>query len=342
MKLSDFDYYLPQELIAQEPPGKRENSRLLIFKDNMYYHKTFNDCIDYLNKGDVLVLNNSRVIPAKLYGEKIPSGGKIELLLIEELEKGIWRCLAKPSKRLKAGNRVVFARGLLEGEITGRESNGARIISFKDPSYYEKLLQIGEMPLPPYIKKPLTDRERYQTIYSKIPGSIAAPTAGLHFTEELLNRLKEKGIIVIKITLHVGLGTFRPVKTDEIEDHKMEKEQAVIKKEEVEKINSAKEKGGKIIAVGTTSVRTLETAAGKNGDFKKIGEISKKTDLFIYPGYKFNIVDGIITNFHLPKSTLFILVSAFIGIEKTHSLYQEAIKERYRFYSFGDASMIFK
>ncbi len=339
MKLSEFDYYLPQELIAQEPLQKREHSRLLLFKDNKFSHKTFTDCIDYLNKGDLLVLNNTRVIPARLFGEKVPTGGKIEILLIEEVEKGTWKCLANPSRRIKSGHKILFSGGILEGEVIGRENNGTRIISFSDPSYYEKLLQIGHMPLPPYIKKHLENGERYQTIYSKVPGSIAAPTAGLHFTEELLKKIEEKGVTVIKITLHVGLGTFRPVKTEEIEAHKMEKELAIITKDHIEKINSTREKGGKIIAVGTTSVRTLESAAGEDG---KINEMNRKTDLFIYPGYRFKIVDGIITNFHLPKSTLFMLVCAFIGTEHTHALYKEAIKEHYRFYSFGDASMLLK
>ncbi|HPZ07986.1 MAG TPA: tRNA preQ1(34) S-adenosylmethionine ribosyltransferase-isomerase QueA [Candidatus Eremiobacteraeota bacterium] len=338
MKLSDFDYYLPRKLIAQTPASKRENSRLLIFKEDKIYHQTFNKCINYINEGDVLVINDTRVFPARLYGEKIPTGGKVELLLVEEINKGFWKCLAKPSRRLKPGNNIIFSN-CLKARVTGRENNGTRIISFTDPSYKEKIFEIGEIPLPPYIKTPLKEKERYQTIYSKEIGSIAAPTAGLHFTETLLENLQKKGVIIAKITLHVGLGTFRPVKTDEIELHKMEKEYMEITEETIEKINNARTRGGKIIAVGTTSVRTLETSSDERGILRAGNQ---KTNLFIYPGYKFKLVNGIITNFHLPKSTLFMLVCAFIGIERVQALYQEAIRLKYRFYSFGDACLFFK
>lgn len=339
MNIENFDYNLPEELIAQEPLLNREDSRLLIFHNNEIFHGNFKNVIDYMNEGDVLVLNDSRVIPAKIYGEKKGTGGKIELLLMKELEEGTWKCLAKPSRRIKPGNVLTFGKDLMEAKVTGRENDGSRILTFLPPYSRENLFQLGEMPLPPYIKKPLEDRERYQTVYSRERGSIAAPTAGLHFTEELMEKIRDKGVIIAKVTLHVGLGTFRPVKTEEIEDHKMEEEYFHITEETAKIINEAKERGSRIIAVGTTSTRTLESAATEDG---KIRPLSQKTGKFIYPGYRFKIIDGLITNFHLPKSTLFMLVSAFIGLKNAHMVYEEAIKLKYRFYSLGDACFFTK
>ena len=339
MNINDFNYKLPQNLIAQEPPAKREEARLIVSSGDMIFHKTFNNCIDYINEGDLLVLNNTRVIPARLYGKKIPTGAKIELLLLEEIENKTWRCMTKPAKRLKTGDKLLLKDSLMEGTITGKEEGGIRLIKFQEKNYWEKILKTGEVPLPPYIKKNLDDKERYQTIYSRISGSVAAPTAGLHFTESLLKKLREKGVTIAKLTLHVGPGTFRPVQCEKIEEHKMHKEFAFITEEEAEKINYIRSRGGKIIAVGTTSVRTLETGADEKGIIRPI---KQKTDKFIYPGYKFKAVDAIITNFHLPKSTLFMLVCAFTGIKKAHEIYQKAIEQKYRFYSFGDACFLLK
>lgn len=339
MKLTEFDYYLPPELIAQEPLEKRENSKLLVYKNNFFYHKSFNNIIDYLNKGDILVINNTKVIPAKLCGKKIPTGAKVEILLIKERKEKIWTCLVKPSRRIKTGTLLEFGDGLLTATVTGREPDGTRLITFNECDFKKILYKIGLAPLPPYIKKPLDDRNRYQTIYSKINGSIAAPTAGLHFTEDLLKKLENKGIIIANLTLHVGPGTFRPVKVENIEEHFMDEEFVHIEESEAEKINKKKLSGGKVIAVGTTSVRSLESAADEYG---LVNSFKGNTDKFIYPGYKFRVIDGLITNFHLPKSTLFILVSAFIGIETTHKLYKKAIEMNYRFYSFGDACLLIK
>ncbi|MBN1034776.1 tRNA preQ1(34) S-adenosylmethionine ribosyltransferase-isomerase QueA [Clostridium botulinum] len=340
MNVKDFDFYLPEELIAQHPLEKRDTSRLMVLdkETGEISHKNFYDIIDYLNEGDTLVLNNTRVMPARLIGEKEGTGGKIEFLLLKRVDKDRWECLAKPGKSARVGRRFTFGDGKLKAEVVEVKENGNRIVEFYYEGIFEEVLDsLGEMPLPPYIHERLEDRERYQTVYSKENGSSAAPTAGLHFTEELLHKIKEKGINIAYVTLHVGLGTFRPVKVETIEDHEMHSEYYHLSKEDAEVINETKKRGNRVISVGTTSTRTLETIADEDGNVK---ETSGWTNIFIYPGYKFKVVDRLITNFHLPESTLIMLVSTLAGKEHVMNAYEEAVKERYRFFSFGDAMFI--
>ncbi|MBY6917193.1 tRNA preQ1(34) S-adenosylmethionine ribosyltransferase-isomerase QueA [Clostridium botulinum] len=340
MNVKDFDFYLPEELIAQHPLEKRDTSRLMVLdkETGEISHKNFYDIIDYLNEGDTLVLNNTRVMPARLIGEKEGTGGKIEFLLLKRVDKDRWECLAKPGKSARVGRRFTFGDGKLKAEVVEVKENGNRIVEFYYEGIFEEVLDsLGEMPLPPYIHERLEDRERYQTVYSKENGSAAAPTAGLHFTEELLHKIKEKGINISYVTLHVGLGTFRPVKVETIEDHEMHSEYYHLSKEDAEVINETKKRGNRVISVGTTSTRTLETIADEDGNVK---ETSGWTNIFIYPGYKFKVVDRLITNFHLPESTLIMLVSTLAGKEHVMNAYEEAVKERYRFFSFGDAMFI--
>lgn len=340
MKVSDFDFYLPEELIAQHPLEKRDTSRLMVLdkKTGEIEHKIFKDIIDYLNEGDTLVLNNTRVMPARLIGEKENTGGKIEFLLLKRLEGDKWECLAKPGKTAKPGRRFTFGDGKLKCEVLEVLETGNRVIEFEYDGIFEEVLDsLGEMPLPPYIHERLEDSERYQTVYSKEKGSAAAPTAGLHFTEELLEQIKEKGVNIAYVTLHVGLGTFRPVKAETIDEHVMHSEFYQVSEETARIVNETKDRGGKIISVGTTSTRTLETIGDENG---RIKECSGWTNIFIYPGYKFKVVDNLITNFHLPESTLIMLVSTLAGKNHVLNAYNEAVKERYRFFSFGDAMFI--
>ncbi len=340
MNVKDFDFYLPEELIAQHPLEKRDTSRLMVLdkETGEISHKNFYDIIDYLNEGDTLVLNNTRVMPARLIGEKEGTGGKIEFLLLKRVDKDRWECLAKPGKSARVGRRFTFGDGKLKAEVVEVKENGNRIVEFYYEGIFEEVLDsLGEMPLPPYIHERLEDRERYQTVYSKENGSAAAPTAGLHFTEELLHKIKEKGINIAYVTLHVGLGTFRPVKVETIEDHEMHSEYYHLSKEDAEVINETKKRGNRVISVGTTSTRTLETIADEDGNVK---ETSGWTNIFIYPGYKFKVVDRLITNFHLPESTLIMLVSTLAGKEHVMNAYEKAVKERYRFFSFGDAMFI--
>lgn len=340
MKTSDFDFYLPEELIAQYPLEKRDYSRLMVLDKatGEIEHKHFYDVIDYLNKGDTLVLNNTRVMPARLIGEKAISGGKIEFLLLKRIEGDKWECLAKPGKRAKIGTEFTFGEGKLKCKVVDIVEEGNRIIEFSYDGIFEQVLDdLGEMPLPPYITEKLEDRERYQTVYSKEQGSAAAPTAGLHFTKELLEKVKEKGVNIAYVTLHVGLGTFRPVNVDDVNEHVMHSEFYHLEEEDAKIINETKKRGNKIISVGTTSTRTLETIGDENGFVKPQ---SGWTNIFIYPGYKFKVVDKLITNFHLPESTLIMLVSALAGKEKVMNAYNEAVKEKYRFFSFGDSMII--
>lgn len=340
MKVSDFDFYLPEELIAQHPLEKRDASRLMVLdkKTGSIEHKSFHDVIDYLNEGDTLVLNNTRVMPARLIGEKENTGGKIEFLLLKRIEGDKWECLAKPGKRAKIGQKFTFGEGKLKCQVVDIVEEGNRVIEFSYDGIFEQVLdELGEMPLPPYITERLEDRERYQTVYSKEKGSAAAPTAGLHFTEELLKEIKAKGINIAYLTLHVGLGTFRPVKVDDINEHIMHSEFYHLDKENADIINETKKRGNKVIAVGTTSTRTLETIGDENGFVR---EQSGWTDIFLYPGYKYKVIDELITNFHLPESTLIMLVSALAGKENVMNAYNEAVKERYRFFSFGDSMII--
>ena len=340
MKTSDFDFYLPGELIAQHPLEKRDYSRLMVLDKatGEIEHKHFYDVLDYLNEGDTLVLNNTRVMPARLIGEKVESGGKIEFLLLKRIEGDKWECLAKPGKRAKIGTEFTFGSGKLKCKVVDIVEEGNRIIEFSYDGIFEQVLdELGEMPLPPYITERLDDRERYQTVYSKEQGSAAAPTAGLHFTKELLEKVKEKGVNIAYVTLHVGLGTFRPVKVDDVNEHVMHSEFYQLDEENANIINETKKRGNKIISVGTTSTRTLETIGDENGFVKAQ---SGWTNIFIYPGYKFKVVDNLITNFHLPESTLIMLVSALAGKEKVMNAYNEAVKERYRFFSFGDSMII--
>ena len=341
MTTKDFFYELPPELIAQTPLADRTASRLMMLnkQTGSITHKHFYDIVDNLQSGDCLVMNNTRVIPARLYGTKEGSGGKIEFLLLKRLELDKWEVILKPGKKAKVGSRFEFGGGLLKAEVLEIIEDGNRIVQFEYDGVWEELLdKLGEMPLPPYIKEKLTDRERYQTVYSKIEGSAAAPTAGLHFTKELLNKIEAKGITLAYLTLHVGLGTFRPVSVDNVEDHLMHSEYYQIDKETADKINNARKNGGRIIAVGTTSVRTLETVADQDGTVKPA---SGNTSIFIYPGYKFKSIDGLITNFHLPESTLLMLVSALAGKENIMNAYKCAVCEKYRFFSFGDAMFIY-
>ncbi|AGK97186.1 tRNA preQ1(34) S-adenosylmethionine ribosyltransferase-isomerase QueA [Clostridium pasteurianum] len=340
MQLKDFDFYLPEELIAQHPAEKRDECRLMVLsKDKGHIeNKVFKDIIDYLNPGDCLVLNDTRVIPARLIGNKESSGGKIELLLLKRVNKDSWETLVKPGKKAKVGAKFEFGDGLLTAEVKSIAEEGNRIIEFQYDGIFEEILdKLGQMPLPPYITEKLEDKEQYQTVYSKNEGSAAAPTAGLHFTEELLDKIREKGIKTVFLTLHVGLGTFRPVKVENIEQHHMHSEFYILSKESADIINDVKDKGGRVISVGTTSTRTLETIGDENG---RVKESTGWTDIFIYPGYKYKVVDGLITNFHLPESTLIMLVSALSNREIIMNAYETAVKERYRFFSFGDAMFI--
>ena len=340
MKTSDFYFDLPDELIAQVPILDRSSSKLMVLdkETGEIDHKIFKDVIDYLNPGDCLVLNDTRVIPARLIGEKVDTGGKIEFLLLKRHEDDTWESLVKPGKRAKIGTKFSFGNGKLIGEVVGMGPEGSRIIKFHYEGIFEEVLdELGNMPLPPYITERLEERERYQTVYSKHNGSAAAPTAGLHFTDELLNQIKEKGVEIAFVTLHVGLGTFRPVKVDDVLEHEMHSEYYMVTKEAADKINKAKENGKNVICVGTTSSRTVESAAG---DDNRIKESSGWTNIFIYPGYKFKVVDKLITNFHLPESTLIMLVSALAGKENVLNAYNVAVAEKYRFFSFGDAMII--
>lgn len=340
MKVSDFDFYLPEELIAQHPLEKRDASRLMVLdkKTGNIEHRSFHDVIDYLNKGDTLVLNNTRVMPARLIGEKEETGGKIEFLLLKRIEGDKWECLAKPGKRAKIGQSFTFGEGKLKCKVVDIVEEGNRIIEFSYEGIFEQVLdELGEMPLPPYITEKLEDKERYQTVYSKEKGSAAAPTAGLHFTDELLKEIRLKGVNIAYLTLHVGLGTFRPVKVDDIDEHIMHSEYYHLDKENAELINETKKRGNRVIAVGTTSTRTLETIGDENGFVR---EQSGWTDIFIYPGYKYRVIDELITNFHLPESTLIMLVSALAGKENVMNAYNTAVKEKYRFFSFGDSMII--
>ena len=340
MNVKDFNFYLPEELIAQHPLEQRDSSRLMILdkETGEINHKRFHDIIGYLNEGDTLVLNNTRVMPARLIGEKEGTHGKIEFLLLKRIEKDKWECLAKPGKSARVGRKFTFGEGKLKAEVIEVKEDGNRIVEFFYDGIFEEVLDaLGEMPLPPYIHERLEDRERYQTVYSKENGSAAAPTAGLHFTKELLAEIKDKGINIVYLTLHVGLGTFRPVKVDSIEEHEMHSEFYMLSKESADIINETKKRGNAVISVGTTSTRTLETIGDNNGFVK---EQSGWTNIFIYPGYKFKVVDNLITNFHLPQSTLIMLVSTLAGRDNVMKAYKEAVNEKYRFFSFGDAMFI--
>lgn len=340
MKTSDFYFDLPQELIAQDPLEDRSSSRLLVLdrESGKTQHRVFRDIIEYLNPGDCLVVNNTKVIPARLYGSKIGTDAKIEVLLLKRRENNVWETLVKPGKKCRVGARISFGEGLLIGEVIDVVDEGNRLIRFEYEGIFEEILdKLGQMPLPPYIHHQLKDKNRYQTVYAKHDGSAAAPTAGLHFTPELLEEIKKKGVHIAHVTLHVGLGTFRPVKVEDVTDHHMHSEFYIVEPEQAELINRVKKEGGKIVAVGTTSCRTLESATDENG-ILKAG--SGWTDIFIYPGYSFKMIDRLITNFHLPESTLMMLVSALAGKDKIMAAYEEAVKERYRFFSFGDAMFI--
>ena len=339
MKVSEFNYELPEELIAQTPIKKRDESRLMVLnkQEQTIEHKTFKDIIEYLEPGDVLVRNNTKVIPARLYGKK-ETGANVEFLLLNNIERDIWECIVRPGNKLHVGTKVIFGEGVLKADILEIMPGGTRKVEFHYEGIFNEILdQIGLMPLPPYIHEELKQKERYQTVYAKYNGSAAAPTAGLHFTEELLKKLQEKGIVIANVTLHVGIGTFRPVKEETVEAHEMHSEHYYIKQEDADKINQAKKNGKRVIAVGTTSCRVLETVADEKG---YIQAIEGDTQIFIYPGYRFKILDGLITNFHLPQSTLLMLVSALAGKHYIMKAYQEAVKEKYRFFSFGDAMFI--
>ena len=340
MKTSDFYYDLPKELIAQDPLEDRSSSRLLhlSMKDGSIEHRHFTDILEYLHEGDCLVVNDTRVIPARLYGHKEETGALIEILLLKRKENDVWECLVKPGKKARPGAKLTFGDGILRGEILDIVDEGNRLIQFHYEGIFEEILdQLGEMPLPPYITHKLQDKNRYQTVYAKHDGSAAAPTAGLHFTEELLKKVREKGVNIAHVTLHVGLGTFRPVKVDDVEQHHMHSEFYVVEEDQARLINDTKRNGGRVISVGTTSCRTLESATGEDG-ILRAG--SGWTDIFIYPGYRFKMIDGLITNFHLPESTLMMLVSALAGKDRIMAAYKEAVREKYRFFSFGDAMII--
>ena len=344
LRRSDYYYDLPKELIAQDPLEDRSSSRLLVVdrETGARTHKIFKDIIEYINPGDCLVLNNTKVIPARLLGQREKTGGAVELLLLKRLSGTDWETLVRPGKSCKPGQRLVFGDGLLKAEILDVIEGGNRIVRFEFDGIFEEVLdKLGEMPLPPYITHKLADPTRYNTVYAKFDGSAAAPTAGLHFTPELLKKLEEKGVKLAYVTLHVGLGTFRPVKEDVITDHKMHTESYEVTLETAKVINDTKAAGGRVICVGTTSCRTVESSAVKNpdGDGYIVKPGSGDTDIFIYPGYEFKIMEGLITNFHLPESTLVMLVSAFAGREKALEAYEEAVRERYRFFSFGDACL---
>lgn len=340
MKVSDFYYDLPEELIAQHPYDKRDEARLMVLnrQTKEITHKVFKDVIDYLNPGDCLVINNTKVIPARLYGKK-ETGANVEFLLLKRIEGDTWEAMVRPGNKLRPGTKVSFGDGILKAEILDVLEGGNRKVVFEYEGIFNEILdKIGLMPLPPYIKESLKEKNKYQTVYAKYDGSAAAPTAGLHFTEELLEKIKEKGIEIANVTLHVGIGTFRPVKVENVEEHNMHSEHYYIKKEDADKINNAKKNGNRIIAVGTTSCRVLESVADENGMLK---EIEGDTNIFIYPGYKFKCIDSLITNFHLPESTLIMLVSSLAGKDFIMDAYNEAVKERYKFFSFGDAMIIY-
>ena len=339
MKVSEFNYELPEELIAQTPIEKRDESRLMVLdrSKQTIEHKTFKDIIDYLEPGDCLVRNNTKVIPARIYGKK-ETGAKVEFLLLKNMEGDIWETIVRPGNKLHVGTKVIFGDGLLIAEILEIMPGGTRKVKFSYNGIFNEILdKIGLMPLPPYIHEELKDNDRYQTVYAKYNGSAAAPTAGLHFTPELLKKIEEKGVKIANVTLHVGIGTFRPVKEENVENHEMHTEHFYIKQEDVDKINETKRSGKRVIAVGTTSCRVLETIADENGLVK---ETEADTSIFIYPGYQFKCLDGLITNFHLPQSTLLMLVSALAGKDYILQAYHEAVKEKYRFFSFGDAMFI--
>jgi len=341
MRRQDFYYELPEELIAQDPLEDRSSSRLLVLdkKSGAVSHHVFREITDYLNPGDCLVINDTKVIPARLIGVKESTGAKIEILLLKRKEHNIWETLVKPGKKAKIGARIIFGDGLLTGEVVEIAEEGNRLVRFSYEGIFEEILdRLGQMPLPPYITHQLKDKDRYQTVYAKHTGSAAAPTAGLHFTPELLGEIEKKGVVIARVTLHVGLGTFRPVKAEEITEHHMHSEFYQIDKDAAHKINTAKEQGHRVICVGTTSCRTIEAAADENGHLEAK---SGWTEIFIYPGYRFKVLDALITNFHLPESTLIMLVSALAGRENVLAAYQEAVEEKYRFFSFGDAMFIY-
>lgn len=340
MNVKDYDYDLPEELIAQDPLEDRSSSRLMVLdrQTGDVEHRHFTDILEYLHPGDCLVINNTKVIPARLFGVKEDTQAKIEVLLLKRKENDIWETLVKPGKKAKPGTKLVFGDGLLTAEVVDVVEEGNRLIQFHYDGIFEEILdQLGQMPLPPYITHQLKDKNRYQTVYAKYDGSAAAPTAGLHFTKELLQKVKDMGVDIAEVTLHVGLGTFRPVKVENVLDHHMHSEFYMVSQEAADKINRAKESGHQVIAVGTTSTRTLEAAADENG---RLHETSGWTEIFIYPGYQFKVIDALITNFHLPQSTLVMLVSALAGREHVLHAYEIAVKERYRFFSFGDAMLI--
>lgn len=340
MNVKDFDFYLPEEQIAQDPLENRSDSRLMVLnrESGEIEHKIFKDITGYLKKGDCLVINNTKVLPARLIGVKEGTGAKIELLLLKRRENDVWETLVKPGRKAKKGARISFGDGILTGEVIDEVEEGNRLIQFSYEGIFEEILdKLGQMPLPPYITHQLKDKNRYQTVYAKEEGSAAAPTAGLHFTKELLQQIEDMGVIIAHVTLHVGLGTFRPVKVENVLDHHMHSEFYCIEESEAKKINDTKKNGGRVIAVGTTSTRTLESATDENGILQAK---SGNTEIFIYPGYQFKMIDGLITNFHLPQSTLLMLVSAFSTREHILRAYEEAVKEGYRFFSFGDAMFI--
>lgn len=340
MNVKDFYYELPKELIAQDPLEDRSASRLMVMNraDGSVTHRVFCDIVQYLQPGDCLVLNNTKVIPARLYGVKEQTHATIEVLLLKRRQGDIWETLVKPGKKAKPGTRLSFGDGLLAAEVVGIAEEGNRLIRFSYEGIFEEILdQLGHMPLPPYITHELKDSGRYQTVYAKQAGSAAAPTAGLHFTPQLLDQIREKGVDIAELTLHVGLGTFRPVKVENIKEHHMHAEYYEISQGQADKINMAKDRGGRVVAVGTTSTRTLESVADASGHVKAA---TGETQIFIYPGYKFKCIDALITNFHLPESTLVMLVSAFAGREQVLSAYREAVREKYRFFSFGDAMFV--
>lgn len=340
MNVKDYDYDLPEELIAQDPLEDRSSSRLMVLdrQTGDVEHRHFTDILEYLHPGDCLVINNTKVIPARLFGVKEDTQAKIEVLLLKRKENDIWETLVKPGKKAKPGTKLVFGDGLLTAEVVDVVEEGNRLIQFHYDGIFEEILdQLGQMPLPPYITHQLKDKNRYQTVYAKYDGSAAAPTAGLHFTKELLQKVKDMGVDIAEVTLHVGLGTFRPVKVDNVLDHHMHSEFYMVSQEAADKINRAKENEHRVIAVGTTSTRTLEAAADENGHLQ---ETSGWTEIFIYPGYQFKVIDALITNFHLPQSTLVMLVSALAGREHVLHAYETAVKEKYRFFSFGDAMLI--
>lgn len=340
MKTSDFYYDLPKELIAQTPVEPRDNSRLLVLgrKNGEIEHRHFYDIIDFLNEGDLLVVNDSRVLPARIFGIKDETGARVEFLLLKQISGNKWETLCKPGKKARVGAKFTFGEGILRATVVDVKDDGNRIVDFDcDENFFATLDKIGQMPLPPYITEELKDKERYQTVYSHELGSAAAPTAGLHFTNELMDKIREKGVNITNVTLHVGLGTFRPVKVDDVTNHKMHSEHYEVPEETARLIKQTKENGGRVIAVGTTSCRTLESVATQYGE---VIACDGFTDIFIYPGYKFKVLDGLITNFHLPESTLIMLVSAFAGFDNVMNAYKVAVEEKYRFFSFGDAMFI--